>query len=161
MTLTESLLSLSTSQSYDAAIKHPFLQAAGSRNVTATLLSLWLSQDRIYAAHAYPRFIGSLISKIPFSSHHAIGDAEEERNKRILAVLTYSLRNVVREADFFLDTSKKYGLDLDCWKERPETRAYTAEMARIGSYGTLEEGIIFLWAMEKVRYLLSSEGTYP
>lgn len=150
MSLSQSLLASTAKQSYDAAVKHPFLQAAGERTLNAELLSLWLSQDRIYAAHAYPRVIGSLISKIPFSSHHSIAGPEEERNKHLLAVLTYSLQNIVREANFFLDTSKKYGLDLDCWKERPETRAYTAEMARVASQGSLEEGLVFLWAMEKV-----------
>lgn len=154
MSITSSLLALSTKKEYEAAIQHPFLQAAGERTLNADLLSLWLSQDRIYAAHAYPRFIGSLISKIPFSSHHAVGGQEEKRNNRILEVLTYSLRNVVRESNFFLDTSEKYELDLGRWKERPETKAYTAEMARVASLGSLEEGLVFLWAMEKVCYFV-------
>ena len=27
---------------------------------------------------------------------------------------------------------------------------YTAEMARVGACGTLEDGLVFLWAMERV-----------
>lgn len=151
VSFTEHLLSMQTTQPYNAAVKHPFLCAAGEGTVSAELLSLWLSQDRIYAAHAYPRFIGSLIAKIPFSSHHELNSLQEREHKRILSCLSFALQNIVREADFFLDTSKDFKLDIICWKERPETRAYTAEMARVASHSTLQEGLIFLWAMEKAR----------
>ena len=59
---------------------------------------------------------------------------------------------MVKETRFFLDTAQKYGFDLDSWKERGATKAYHAEMARIASWGTLEEGLVFLWAMEKVHH---------
>lgn len=56
----------------------------------------------------------------------------------------------MREAGFFLDAAKRYGFDLENWEERSATKAYCAEMARVASWGSLEEGLVFLWAMEKV-----------
>jgi thiaminase len=148
--LTEHLVSLhSTPRPYSAATEHPFLSAAGNGTLSDPLLALWLSQDRIYAAHAYPRFIGLLISKIPFSSSDALDSTKEKHNQKVLKILAFSLENVVREAAFFKDTSQKWGLDMECWKERKATRDYTAEMARVSSYGSLKDGVIFLWAMEK------------
>ena len=148
--LSTHLLSCST-ESYIEATQHPFLKAARGLTLSHEHLSFWLSQDRIYAAHAYPRFIGTLISKIPFSSTHNVDSEEESMNKRLLVVLTGALQNVVREVDFFLEVSRKYSLTLDCWTERPETKSYCAEMARVASLCSLEEGLVFLWAMEQVR----------
>jgi thiaminase len=149
--LTKHLVSLhSIPRPYTAATEHPFLSAAGNGTLSDSLLALWLSQDRIYAAHAYPRFIGLLISKIPFSSSDALDSQEELKNQKILKILAFSLDNVVREAAFFRETSEKWGLDMECWKERKATRDYTAEMAKASSYSSLEDGLIFLWAMEKV-----------
>jgi len=60
----------------------------------------------------------------------------------------------VREVQFFEKTAG--GIDVrgandGIESERRETRNYCAEMARVASLGTLEEGLVFLWAMEKVR----------
>lgn len=149
--LTRHLTTLpSFSGPYSAATEHSFLTAAGKGTLHDSRLALWLSQDRIYAAHAYPRFIGLLISKIPFSSSDAIESAREKQNQRILKILVSALDNIVREAAFFKETSQKWNLDLDCWKERKGTRDYTAEMARVSSSQYLEDGLIFLWAMERV-----------
>ena len=148
-TVTSHLTSLHP-RSYSAATQHPFLTAAGSGTLPDSRLALWLSQDRIYAAHAYPRFIGLLISKIPFSSYDALDSPQEKHNQKVLKILAFSLENVVREAAFFRETSEKWGLDMECWKERKATRDYTAEMGRVSSYGCLDDGLIFLWAMERV-----------
>ncbi|OCH89653.1 heme oxygenase-like protein [Obba rivulosa] len=148
--LTAHLLSLSTPRPYSAATEHPFLTAAGNGSVPPSQLSLYLSQDRLYAAHAYPRFIGHLLASVPFSSLDPLDSAAERRNQRIVAILSYALQNVVREAKFFEETASCYGLELEGWKERKATRDYTAEMARIGSEGSIEDGLVFLWAMEKV-----------
>jgi hypothetical protein len=61
-----------------------------------------------------------------------------------------ALSNIAREAGFFEDVARRHGMQLNDWEERKATRDYTAEMVRVTS-GTFEEGIIFLWAMEKVR----------
>jgi len=151
VSLTSHLVSLrSTLAPYEAATKHPFLTAAGNGSLGDSLLALWLSQDRIYAAHAYPRFIGLLISKIPFSSSHTLDSAEEKLNQRILKLLVFALDNIVREVAFFKESSQEWDLDIGCWKERKATRDYTAEMARVASSGSLEDGLVFLWAMERV-----------
>ena len=148
--LTTYLMSCS-SKSYTTATQHPFLKAARDQSLSKERLSFWLAQDRIYAAHAYPRFIGALIAKIPFSSHHRLESNEEVKNKRLLVALSGALHNVAREVDFFLESNRKYNLNIDIWEERKETRSYCAEMARIANTCSLEEGLVFLWAMEKVR----------
>ncbi|KAG8925185.1 hypothetical protein FRC02_009875 [Tulasnella sp. 418] len=71
-------------------------------------------------------------------------------NRRVLEILSFSLDNIVREVNFFNDVSKKWGLDIEKWDEREGTRNYLAEMARISTWGSLEDGVLFLWAMEKV-----------
>lgn len=54
------------------------------------------------------------------------------------------------EVAFFKESSQQWGLDMECWKERKATKDYTAEMARVASLGSLEDGLVFLWVMEKV-----------
>ena len=154
--LTNHLLSLSTSTPYDAAIKHEFLSSAGNGTLGNDRLAFWLAQDRIYAAHAYPRFIGALIANIPYNSLHPIQSTEELLNQRILKTLVFCLENVVREVAFFSETGQTWGLDLHVWKERRETRDYTAEMARITAGTGIEDGLVFLWAMEKVWFFVLS-----
>jgi formylaminopyrimidine deformylase / aminopyrimidine aminohydrolase len=139
--------------SYSSATQHPFLVAAGDGHLSPELLSLWLSQDRIYAAHAYPRFIGRLIAAIPFGIQSTDGSAAA-LNDRILKILVSALNNIVREVGFFDTIAGEQGWNLDRWKERKGTRDYTAEMSRVSSGGgeaSLVEGLVFLWAMERVR----------
>lgn len=151
--LTKHLLSLPTEPTYNSAIHHPFLISAGNGTLSSRLLALWLSQDRIYAAHAYPAFIGSLIASIPWNSSDGLSSLEEQRNKDTLSILVFSLENVVREVNFFKDTASQWNLPLEGWKERKGTKNYTAEMARISKNGNIEDGLVFLWAMEQVMAL--------
>jgi hypothetical protein len=145
--ITAHLLSISTQPTYSSATKtHPFLTSAADGTLSNEQLSFWLCQDHIYAAHAYPRFIGSLISHIPFNQPHPCA----EHSQTILEILVSALENVVREVKFFKSTANTWGLDYEGWEERRETRDYTAEMARVSGTGRLEEGLLFLWAMEKV-----------
>ncbi|EPQ52199.1 heme oxygenase-like protein [Gloeophyllum trabeum ATCC 11539] len=148
-TLTSRLVSLSTPRPYAAAVEHEFLTSCGDGTITHDRLAFWLYQDRLYAAHAYPRFIGLLIAKIPYSSGDRIASAVDRRNQRILKMLTYALENVEREVAFFEETSREWGLDIEGWKERKATRDYTAEMLRVATLGSLQEGLVFLWAMER------------
>jgi thiaminase len=153
-TLTTHLTSLSIPIPYTAATEHSFLSSAGAGTLSSSRLSLWLAQDRLYAAHAYPRFIGRLLTSIPYSSLHALDSPQEAANDRILKILVYALDNVVREVGFFGEVAQKWDLQVKGWRERKGTRDYTAEMARVSTEGTLEDGLIFLWAMERVRPLL-------
>lgn len=154
--LTSHLLSLKTTPTNSAATQHNFLTLAGRGELPLSRLALWLSQDRIYAAHAYPRFVGALISRIPFHASDSIGGFEEQSNQGILHVLVECLDNIVLEVEFFKKTANEFQLDLDGWMERKGTRDYTAEMARISMSSSLEEGIVFLWAMERVSCYLTS-----
>ncbi|KZV68125.1 heme oxygenase-like protein [Peniophora sp. CONT] len=148
--LTGHLPTIKTACPYDNATKHPFLTAAGEGTLPLPRLALWLAQDRLYAAHGYPRFIGRLIAAIPYSSEHATISKEEKQNARTLEVLVYCLQNVVREVGFFDDLGSVHGFNVNGWKERKGTRDYLAEMARVSSEGELFDGLVFLWAMEKV-----------
>ncbi|KZT12141.1 heme oxygenase-like protein [Laetiporus sulphureus 93-53] len=138
--LTTHLLSLQAPRPYSAATEHLFLTAAGDGNLPDELTSLYLSQDRPYAAHAYPAFIGWLLAA--------------QRNQRIVRVLSDALQNVGREVGFFDETAKAFGpQQSDSWRELKATRDFTAEMAHIGTHGRIEDGLVFLWAMERVRIL--------
>ncbi|KAJ7592661.1 heme oxygenase-like protein [Mycena floridula] len=150
MNLTDHLSLLCSLDSYQTATRHEFLSSAGNGTLDQDRLALWLAQDRIYAAHAYPRFIGALISKIPFKTSDHPESAAEVLNRDILKTLTFCLQNIVAEVDFFKSTAERYDLDINKWPERKETRDYTAEMARVSLGGSLQDGLIFLWAMEKV-----------
>lgn len=159
--LTSHLLSQTNSPSYLAATNHPFLKQAGEGTLPTRTLAHWLYQDRIYAAHAYPRFIGLLIAKIPFEaqdlSRFGSGVTHAESvNRQILECLTFSLGNIVNEVRFFEETAGKMEVQSDQGVEfeREATRNYCAEMARVASLGTLEDGLVFLWAMEKVTRLV-------
>ena len=149
--LTTHLVSLSTPRPYSAATKHTFLTTAGTGALSLPLLSLYLSQDRIYAAHAYPRFLGHLLASVPFSSQHAPDSREECFHSEVVGVLSDALANVRHEVRLFGEVEQKYGLpSFADWKERKATRDYTAEMAHVGAMGSFEEGLVFLWAMERV-----------
>ncbi|OBZ67499.1 Bifunctional TENA2 protein [Grifola frondosa] len=148
--LTKHLLSLSTPRPYSAAIEHPFLTDVGRGTLSPALLSFYLAQDRFYTAHAYPHFIGNLITAVPFSTAHAPGSAEDAANQHIVGLLVRALEGVRREVVMFSDVSKKHGFELGKWRERKATRDYTAEMARVGARGRIEEGLVCLWAMERV-----------
>ncbi|KJA13738.1 hypothetical protein HYPSUDRAFT_49656 [Hypholoma sublateritium FD-334 SS-4] len=148
--LSAHLLSLTNEEKYTAATRHTFLTHATIGTLPLARLALWLAQDRIYAAHAYPRFIGALIAAIPFSAADGVSSPRERRNAEVLRVLVGCLDNIVKEVGFFGDVAAEWGMDLDAWNQRKATRDYTAEMSRISTQGSLEEGLVFLWAMEKI-----------
>ncbi|KAJ7171779.1 heme oxygenase-like protein [Mycena crocata] len=149
-TLTDHLFRLSTPTPYADAINHTFLRSAGEGSLSTSLLSLWLSQDRIYAAHAYPRFIGALITAIPFHKSHKLTSVQELHNQRVLKMLIYALENVVREVGFFGESADRWGLELEGWRERKGTRDYVSEMDSVAATKKLNDGLVFLWAMERV-----------
>ena len=151
--LTTHLASLSTPRPYAAATEHAFLTAAGTGILPAPLLSLYLSQDRIYAAHAYPRFLGHLLARVPFSSLHAHDSREERFHTEVVGILADALQNVRREVALFAEIEAKHALlRFAGWRERKATRDYTAAMARIvsGPDAKLSDGLVFLYGMEKV-----------
>lgn len=65
--------------------------------------------------------------------------------------------NVRREVGMFSEVEQKYQLpSFAGWRERKATRDYTAEMARVGALGSFEDGLVFLWAMERVSHYCAS-----
>lgn len=147
--LTQHLYSLHK-PNYVRATQHPFLSAAANGSLPPSRLALWLSQDRSYAAHAYPRLIGRIISSIPFSSAHSKSSVEEKKNQRVLNVCIDTLKNVADEVEYFDREAERFGLETDGWKVRKGTRDYLAEMARVGVEGSLIDGLVYVWAMEQV-----------
>lgn len=159
--LTSYLISKTSSPAYIAAANHPFLKQAGEGTLRESTLAHWLYQDRIYAAHAYPRFIGLLVAKIPFqakdlASFRSAITPEESVNRQILECLAFSLLNASVEVKFFETTAASIDVQTsqEMQSEREATKNYCTEMARVASLGTLEEGLVFLWAMERVRYFV-------
>jgi hypothetical protein len=134
---------------------HPFLLAASSKTLSHECLGLWLAQDRVYAGCGYPKFIGTLVSNIPFNSSSNGWDSPEEiLNSLILRILTFCLDNIQKEVIFFKNVVEEYAL-ASVGKERKATRDYLAEMRNVSTSGGMEDGLVFLWAMEKVRRLKS------
>ncbi|KAH9940306.1 heme oxygenase-like protein [Amylocystis lapponica] len=119
--------------------QHPFLTAAGRGTLSPSRLSFYLAMDRNFVAQAYP-FLGRLLAAVPFSSLHGPDSAVGRKNARIVRIITYSLTNVVREVEFFGIIAERYGLNLNGWPENKATRDYTAEMARVGAEGRIEDG---------------------
>ncbi|CEQ39483.1 SPOSA6832_01003, partial [Sporobolomyces salmonicolor] len=147
---------------------HPFLEAAGKHELSLDKLSEWLTQDRVYALHGYPKFIAQLITALPLSS-----TADQRSSQSLLSLFVYSLANIDREVSFFDSLSHTFGLDLSFAPPKgevgalqgktvkPMTRAYVnlliatgAEAGRNG--GGIEEGLVLLWGMEVVRFSLPS-----
>lgn len=175
--LTESLLNLpKTSQSYQRATKHPFLKNAGSLKLSKESLERWLTQDRFYALIGYSNFLGTLISKIPSQIvPHSSLESKIHRNR--LTVLAGAMANIDREVGFFENVAEENGLNLST-KPLPNqaqkevlkgeqssevddsivdlgllnsiTRGYIDFMVSVASRGTFEEGLVLLWAMEKM-----------
>lgn len=151
------------------AIEHPFLKAAGTYELDKDKLSEWLTQDRIYALCGYPKFIASLISATPLSS-----TSSQRASQSLLGLFSFALSNIDREVGFFDSLGPKYGLDLEFPPPesksfgklqgslvKPTTKAYVdlliATGAEAGINGGLEEALVLLWGMEKVKLPLAGE----
>ncbi|KAL4268956.1 Thiaminase-2/PQQC domain-containing protein [Pleurotus pulmonarius] len=152
---TRLLESPNTQGLYHAATTaHPFLVAAANGTLSHPLLEFYLAQDKVYAGYAYPKFIGGLFRRID-----AYRNASQPgQPQSLLPVLAASITGVAREVKFFDSLAAQYGLNLqDSTSESPPhtkraaTLNYVAEMAYVAEWSeTWEEGIVFLWAMEKV-----------
>ncbi|GAA5864503.1 hypothetical protein JCM8547_005564 [Rhodosporidiobolus lusitaniae] len=166
MSFTSTMLS-QYAEELKVATEHAFLTAAGKHDLDSKTLSSWLAQDRAYALHGYPKFIAGLISSLPLSS-----PSHQSSSQSLLSLFSYSLSNIHREVAFFDSLGPRFGLDLSIAppatktesagklvgkRLRPTTKAYVdlliatgAEAGRNG--GGVEEGLVLLWAMEKVYF---------
>lgn len=175
--LTEALLNLpNTSESYKRATQHSFLKKAGTLSLSNESLQRWLTQDRLYALIGYSAFLGTLIAKIP-APIAGPSSPEGILHRRRLTVLAGAMANIDREVGFFEQVAKDNGLNLatkpksnstqnevelgakgstsetsfvDLGLLNNITRGYVDYMVSTASRGTFEEGLILLWAMEKM-----------
>lgn len=133
---------------------------AGGRSSDRKELSKWslyLAQYRLFACHAYPRFIGHMVASIPFSSLHAAGSTEEELNQRTAELLAFDLERITSETRLTMQTAFRYGFDIGRYRPRKETKDLTAEMIRIGASGRLSDGLVLIWTLGKVRMLCAAD----
>ncbi|KAI0898409.1 heme oxygenase-like protein [Annulohypoxylon nitens] len=156
---------------YQRATQSQFLSLAGEGQLSSDILSQWLSQDRLYA-QAYVRFAGGLMSRVQLPTNVGDRDFTKTLEWRILSLIQTALAGVWRELQFFEETAKKYGLDLeapgpvaegsnlsnksDGFSSNKVTQDYinlfdsfTAQ-PRGDKSKTLLDGLILLWATEKV-----------
>ncbi|KAF8584738.1 heme oxygenase-like protein, partial [Ramaria rubella] len=159
--LTSHLLTVSA-DAYQRATQHSFLKAAGDKSISDERLERWLTQDKIYAFIGYPKFISLLISRVPLRASPSNGDNGSQSaslEERILALLSFSLSNIVHEVDFFKNTAQENGLDIARSPRRELsvandltgsiTKAYTDFMISTAATGGLGDGLVLLWATEK------------
>ncbi|KAI9716791.1 MAG: hypothetical protein M1812_005131 [Candelaria pacifica] len=150
--------------SFESATQTPFLRLAGQGNISKSLLSQWLTQDKLYAL-AYVRFIAGLLLKVrleDFSNFESVSNDhnhneldhgnDQTLSWRIATCLIGALQNIHREIEFFEDVGRRYGLQLETKDKAPNTEAYIALFDRMTTSSTLMEGMIVLWATEKCYY---------
>ncbi|WWC87521.1 uncharacterized protein L201_002411 [Kwoniella dendrophila CBS 6074] len=149
-------------EDFKKATTHPFLKTAGEGTIESEPLREWLKQDYLYAYVGYIKFASSLLSKLHLSPT-ASSITKTSNVSRSVEVLTFSLANVKRETDFFLETASKYGLGVFDNKQNQNkdkllgeyneiTRSYVDFLHAIGGLGSIEEGLTLLWGMEKAYY---------
>ena len=87
--------------------------------------------------------------------------SEPTLEERILAMLSSSLSNIVREIEFFRKTAReneldvmkgpRIGLSVEDDLTGSITKGYTDFMISTAATGSLSDGLVLLWATEKVR----------
>src|SRR5271154_6821256 len=88
------------------ATQPAFLRAAGQGRISTLILSQYLSQDRLYQ-HAYVRFVGQLLSKLPFET------TTGPLARRIMDTLIDALIGIQKELRFFEAVAARYGFGLE------------------------------------------------
>ncbi|CDZ97897.1 Thiaminase-2/PQQC [Phaffia rhodozyma] len=143
----------------------PFLEKCGKHEISTEVLSDYLTQDKIYAFEGYPKFIAQLITRLPLSS---------PSSRENLTLFSFALQNVVRETGFFDSLGDRFGLNVhqpvshlrtknSQKKDDAEsvagsrlnenTKAYVDFLIATGAEGNLDEGIVLLWAMERLYFM--------
>ena len=147
---------------FSLATSSPFLHSAGLGTLPKSVLSKWLSQDRLYA-QSYIGFIGALIARVHLP-HAFVKDKSTSLRWKIVKLLSSALENIHRELAFFEDAAERYGLDLEAspghWKDgvgsgfqaASATRQYEALFRAFGADPSMSllEGLVVLWATEQV-----------
>lgn len=137
----------------EVATRAPFLVAAGTGNLSKILLSMWLSQRRLYA-QAYIGFIGSLISRVDLPYAY-IEDKKSSIRWRIVQMLSSSLETNHKDLKFLEDVGKRHHINLE-FAPRPDVYFVAAGPTKqyidlfrafwTNPTMTLLEGFVILWA---------------
>ena len=114
-----------------------------------------------YGISGYPKFTSLLTSRVPLSGSPNLVQSKPTLEERILALLSSALSNIVLEVEFFKKTAQDNGLDIMRQRKNgfsvendltgPVTKAYTDFMISTAATGSLIDGLVVLWATEKVR----------
>ena len=148
---------------------HPFLIQAGQGSLPNSTLCQWLVQDAYYQM-AYVNFLGGMLSKISFSlssfpsnftetflsftevSHGWQSKEESDLIWSTFSILTDALSNIKREMQFYGDTARNYGLELEVRYPDDTTEEYMQLFKDVSAPDChILDGLIVLWATERVR----------
>ncbi|WVQ94415.1 hypothetical protein IAU59_001494 [Kwoniella sp. CBS 9459] len=146
----------------EKAITHPFLRQCGEGSIQREPLREWLKQDYLFAYEGGIKYTAALLSKLSLSPSSS--SIRSPIAAKAVPILGWSATNLLRETDWFLWVAKEHGLDVfdpvrrEAEMERhgllgeynPVTRGYIDYLQTIGALGTIEEGLVVLWASEKI-----------
>ncbi|KAF9880980.1 hypothetical protein CkaCkLH20_01130 [Colletotrichum karsti] len=108
MPLTADLLA-SDPETYRRATQSPFLSAAAAGQTPKPVLGRWLANDRLYI-HAYIKGVGRLLSALRLPSTTSPAPTVPDK---LVQWLVDALVNVRREEKFFVDTARRFGIEVD------------------------------------------------
>ena len=161
--LVKHLLGLDVSPSFDKTTSHPFLKAIGEKRVSKDALVHYLAQVYAVVSYTYPRFIAELTAKLPPitpSPFPVSPNTTPGVGRKALELFALVSTNLVLELKFIEETvQKNLGVKFEDFEsavriEPKETRLYVGELARVSSWASFEEGLVLLWAVEKVTRFL-------
>ncbi|KAL0943688.1 uncharacterized protein CTRU02_201575 [Colletotrichum truncatum] len=108
MALTKDLLA-SDEEGYRRATQSAFLRAAAAGQAPKDVLGRWLANDRLYI-HAYIKGVGRLLEALKLSD---VVPATETVSEKLLQWLVDALVNVRREEKFFIETARRFGIEVN------------------------------------------------
>ncbi|WWC68995.1 uncharacterized protein I206_102931 [Kwoniella pini CBS 10737] len=150
------------SEEFNLATQHEFLKQSGEGSIDSEILKEWLKQDYLFAYEGGIKYTAALLSKISLSPSNSY--IRPFPSSDLVPILGWSATNLLRETDWFLSVAKEYGLEVFNSEIREKelhkygllgeynsiTRGYIDYLQVIGSLGSIEEGILVLWASEKI-----------
>ncbi|WWC59989.1 uncharacterized protein I303_102552 [Kwoniella dejecticola CBS 10117] len=147
---------------FKLATQHQFLKQSGEGSIDSGVLKEWLKQDYLFAYEGGIKYTAALLAKIslsPSNNHIRPFPASD-----LVPILGWSATNLLRETDWFLSVAKEHELEVFNAETRekeldrygllgeysPITRGYIDYLQVIGALGSIEEGMLVLWASEKI-----------
>ncbi|CEJ94190.1 hypothetical protein VHEMI09738 [[Torrubiella] hemipterigena] len=102
----------SHSEAYQAATQSAFLRNAARGKVPKATLGTWLANDRLYI-HGYIRGTGRLLSFLGLPQTVAEQNHGSDAATQLFDWSVDALVNIRREEAFFVDTARRYGIDVN------------------------------------------------